>query len=204
MINNDVRDFDILDEKHYIIGFNYYTNFRYNYLYDTNTENKYYHLHTVFFSFIGSSFEYDINKINCVNILKVFLIFTKSDLHEKIGLFLYFSIKKINYHDLGNSLKAILIDYLKYILREITYEMMKIVLNEEKSLKVNLSSINVLFEAYKEANIIKFIDFILLNASFEINLSVDKEALNKELTEFLISKPFLFNFISLRNLFLSV
>ena len=97
LFNAELFEFEEIEEKNYYHDVTYYSNFAFKYLYDKNPKtNKFYQIHSILFSFIASTFQHSITKIDGINVLKAFLIFSKSSIDEKIKYFYIFTKKLIN------------------------------------------------------------------------------------------------------------
>ena len=103
------------------------------------------------------------------------------------------------------SLKALLLEHLRFILKDITYEMSILVFNEGKEYMDNLNSMNYLCKVCNEENLDRFInDYILINVNFTQYSPSNIPIIEKELIDFLCAKNFLFDFSDLRDIYFSV
>jgi hypothetical protein len=206
LMNKDLLEIEEINETNYYIDVTTYSNIAVKHLYENNQKiNKYSQIHSIFFSFIASSFQQSITKINSLNLLREFLIFTKSGLEDKIKYFYTFSKRKLLTKNTKESLKALLLEHLRFILKDITYEMSILVFNEGKEYMDNLNSMNYLCKVCNEENLDKFInDYILINVNFTQYSPSNIPIIEKELIDFLCAKNFLFDFSDLRDIYFSV
>ena len=206
LMNKDLLQFEEINESSYYIDVTNYSNIAIQHLYENNSKlNKYCQIHSIFFSFLASSFQHSITKINTLNLLRVFLIFTKSSLEEKIKYYYTFSKRKLLTKNVKESLKALILEHLRFLLKDITYEMSILVFNEGKQYMDNLNSMNYLCKVCNDENLEIFInDYILINVNFSEFSSTNIPIIENELFDFLNSKKFLFDFTNLRDIYFSL
>ena len=205
LVNKELTEIDEIKEVNYYIEVSYYSSMVIENFYEKNSKiNKFNQIHSILFSFIASSFQHSITQLNGLKLLRALLVFTKSTLEEKVKYFYLFSKPKITLNRIEETLKIIITEFMKFLLRDITYEMSILLFNEGRNYMDNLNSMNSLCKTCSDENLDKFVsENIFHNYNLSSLSNSNSDGIQNEVISFLLTKPFLFDYGQLRDLYFS-
>lgn len=185
------------------IDFTEYSRVSATFFYEPNVGNKYYVIHSIVFAFIATSFSTNSDKIKIAEVIRHLSVYTISTKEEKVDLFVELVWDRIEKGDVKNCLKILVVNYLRFLLKETTSEIAKIIFNSPKFIEY-INPITHLANIYTEETINRFAEFVLLDSGFRFPDEVSDEANLKSLIKtFFSEKNFLFDPQELRRVFSS-